>query len=192
MLSVLACVVLTYVLGATILLVGAAIAVTTGFVPGEHIDLGEWIGWLFDHRRWEHWAAVAFIAALVWWGSKHAWIARRPARAEPAGFRRARLIVRFAREAHRVVVAPFIGFALLCGIVLTLETARRGVAALTRLQLRGYTEFLGWFTVISYWQFWALLGTSSVLVWWASRRWAIVRRSTGREVRPGRRHSLLP
>lgn len=151
MLSVLAGVVLTYVLGATILLVGAAIAVTTGCVPGEHIDLGEWIGWLFDHRQWEHWATEAFIAALVWWGSTHAWIVRRPARAEPAGFQRARLIVRFAREALSVVVAPLIGFAPLWGIVLTLETARRGVAALTGLRPRGYTEFLGWFTVISYW-----------------------------------------
>lgn len=182
-LAVLAGVVLTYVLGALILLVGAAIAVTTGLVPGEHLDLGKWVGWFFDTRRWEHWAAVGTIAALVWWASQHARIARRPARAERAGFRRARLIARFAREVLRVVVAPLLGFALLWGLALTLETARRGVTALTGMELKGYTEFLGWFTVVSYWQFWALLGMSSVLVWWASRRWTIARRSAGQEAR---------
>ncbi len=54
LLSVIAGFMLTYTMGLALVFVGAGIAVTTGFIPGQHIDLDRWMAWFFDYATWKY------------------------------------------------------------------------------------------------------------------------------------------
>ena len=79
LLSVIAGFVLTYTMGLALVFVGAVIAVTTGFIPGQHIDLDRWMAWFFDYATWKYWITVSTVAVLVWWASRRFAIVERQA-----------------------------------------------------------------------------------------------------------------